>query len=65
VKKVEDTISVEAGAKIMSGKKDVTLADLKTDAAVTVVCKTVDGKKVATKITEKAVAAKKEAAPAK
>ena len=57
VKKGEDTISVESGAKIMSGKKEVALGDIKADASVTVTCKTVDGKKVASKIVEKAAAA--------
>jgi hypothetical protein len=60
VKKAEDTISVESGAKIMSGKKEIALGDIKADAKVTVTCKTVDGKKVATKIVEKAAAAKVE-----
>jgi hypothetical protein len=55
-KKAEDTLSVEAGAKIMQGKKEIALGDLKADAKVTVSCKTVDGKKVATKIVEKAAA---------
>jgi hypothetical protein len=59
-KKAEDTLSVEAGAKIMSGKKEITLGDLKADAKVTVSCKVVDGKKVATKIVEKVVPAKVE-----
>ena len=59
VKKAEDTISVEAGAKITSGKKDITLGDIKTDASVTVKCKMVDGKKVATSISEKAAPAAK------
>jgi pyruvate dehydrogenase E2 component (dihydrolipoamide acetyltransferase) len=66
-KKAEDTLSVESGAKITSGKKEITLGDIKADANVTVKCKTVDGKKVATSINEKAAAAgkaKKEAAPA-
>jgi hypothetical protein len=59
VKKGEDTISVESGAKIMSGKKEIALGDIKADAKVTVTCKTVDGKKVATKITEAAAKAEK------
>jgi hypothetical protein len=58
-KKAEDTISVESGAKIMSGKKEVALGDIKADANVTVTCKTVDGKKVASKITESAAKAVK------
>jgi hypothetical protein len=58
-KKAEDTLSVEAGAKIMSGKKEIALADIKTDASVTVHYKVVDGKKVATKIMEKAEKAAK------
>jgi hypothetical protein len=65
VKKGEDTISVEAGAKITSGKKDITLGDIKTEASVTVKFKTVDGKKVATSISEKAAGkGKKEEAAA-
>jgi hypothetical protein len=60
VKKAEDTLSVEAGAKIMNGKKEITLGDLKADAKVTVTCKMVDGKKVATKIVEKPAVAKVE-----
>jgi pyruvate dehydrogenase E2 component (dihydrolipoamide acetyltransferase) len=59
VKKGEDTLSVEAGAKITSGKKEIALADIKADAAVTVKCKMVDGKKVAVSISEKAAAAEK------
>jgi hypothetical protein len=58
VKKAEDTLSVEAGAKILSGKKDIVLGDIKTDASVTVHFKVVDGKKVATKIVEKTAAVK-------
>ncbi len=71
VKKAEDTVSVEAGAKILSGKKEIALGDIKADAKVTITTKVVDGKKVATKIVEKAAAEKKaekkekaEAAPA-
>jgi hypothetical protein len=71
VKKAEDTLSVEAGAKIVSGKKEITLGDITADASVTITFKVVDGKKVATKISEKAAAAAKtskkekvEAAPA-
>ena len=59
VKKVEDTLTVEAGAKIVSGKKEITLGDIKADAGVTVSFKVVDGKKVATKISEKAAPAAK------
>jgi hypothetical protein len=67
VKKAEDTISVEATTKIVSGKKEIALGDIKADASVTVSYKVVDGKKVATKISEKAEkaaakTAKKEAA---
>jgi len=59
VKKGEDTISVESGAKIMSGKKEIALGDIKADAKVTVTCKMVDGKKVASKIVEAAAKAEK------
>ena len=55
-KKGEDTLAIDAAAKIMIGKKEAAAADLKADMAVTVTCKTVDGKKVATKIAEKAAA---------
>ena len=54
VKKAEDTLSVEAGAKITSGKKEIALADIKADASVTVKFKVADGKKVAVAISEKA-----------
>jgi len=50
-KKGDDTISVDPSAKIMSGKKDISLGDIKADSKVSVACKTVDGKKVASKIT--------------
>ena len=56
VKKGEDTLSVEAGAKITSGKKEITLGDIKADESVTVTCKMVDGKKVATHIAVAAAA---------
>jgi hypothetical protein len=50
-KKGVDTISVESSTKISSGKKEITLGDIKADSKVSVACKTVDGKKVASKIT--------------
>ena len=56
VKKGEDTLSVEAGAKITQGKKEITLGDIKADESVTVTCKMVDGKKVATHIAVAAAA---------
>jgi len=62
VKKGEDTLSVEAGAKITQGKKEITLGDIKADESVTVTTKMVDGKKVATHI---AVAAAAKSAKAK
>ena len=62
VKKGEDTLSVEAGAKITQGKKEITLGDIKADESVTVTTKLVDGKKVATHI---AVAAAAKSAKAK
>jgi hypothetical protein len=55
-KKGEDTLAIDAAAKIMIGKKEAAAADLKADMNVMVTCKMVDGKKVATKITEKAAA---------
>ena len=58
-KKGEETISVETGAKIMSGKKEIALGDIKADAKVAVTCKMVDGKNVATKIVETPAAAPK------
>ncbi len=60
-KKMEDSLMVDANAKILSGKKAVSLGDIKTDAEVTVTWKMMDGKKTATKIVEKMAAkAKKE-----
>jgi hypothetical protein len=59
VKKGEDTLSVEAGAKIKSGKADIALGDIKADAKVAVTCKMVDGKKVATQIVESPAASVK------
>jgi hypothetical protein len=58
-KKGDDTISVESSAKIMSGKKEIALGDIKADSKVTIACKTVDGKKVASKITVSAAKAMK------
>jgi hypothetical protein len=55
-KKGEDTLAIDAAAKVMIGKKEAAAADLKADMNVMVTCKMVDGKKVATKITEKAAA---------
>jgi hypothetical protein len=49
-KKGEETISVEAGAKIKSGKADLALGDIKADSKVAVSCKMIDGKQVATQI---------------
>jgi small nuclear ribonucleoprotein (snRNP)-like protein len=54
VKKIDDTVSVESSTKIMSGKKDIAIGDIKTDSKVTVIFKTLDGKKMATKIIEMA-----------
>ena len=54
-KKMEDTLTVDAAAKIMSGKKIIALGDLKTDAMVTVTWKMMDGKKTAMSIMEKPV----------
>jgi hypothetical protein len=54
VKKVDDTVSVESSTKIMSGKKDIAIGDIKPDSKVTVIYKTLDGKKMATKIIETA-----------
>jgi hypothetical protein len=56
VKKAEDTLSVEAGAKITQGKKEITLGDIKADDNVTITCKMADGKKVATHIAVAAAA---------
>jgi len=58
-KKGEDTLAIDAAAKIMIGKKEAAAADLKADMKVMVTCKTVDGKKVATKISESAAKAEK------
>jgi hypothetical protein len=61
VKKAEDTISVDASAKITSGKKTIALGDIVADSKVTVTEKTVDGKKVASKISATAPKAAKAA----
>jgi hypothetical protein len=58
-KKVEDTLTVNDKTVIKSAGKVVALADLKADTKVTANYKMDDGKKVATKITEKAGAAPK------
>jgi|WetSurMetagenome_2_1015567.scaffolds.fasta_scaffold00334_19 hypothetical protein len=57
--KKDDTLSVDAGAKITSGKETIALGDIKTDAKLTITCKTVDGKKVAEKIVVASAAAPK------
>jgi hypothetical protein len=59
VGKKDDTLAVDASAKIMSGKDAIALGDIKADSKVTVSCKVVDGKKVADKITVAAAAAPK------
>ncbi len=59
VGKKDDTLSVDAAAKIMSGKETVQLGDIKADSKLTITCKMVDGKKVAEKITVAAPAAPK------
>jgi hypothetical protein len=61
-KKGEDTIYTESSTKIMSGKKDITISDIKTDSKVTISYKPMDGKKMAVKIVEKA--SKDESKPA-
>ena len=48
----EDTLSIESGAKILSGKKEITLGDITAGNEVSVVYKMSEGKKVATKITK-------------
>jgi ribosomal protein S1 len=58
-KKGDDTLAIDAAAKIMIGKKEAAATDLKADMKVTVTCKTVDGKKVATKISETVAKAEK------
>jgi hypothetical protein len=52
-KKGEDTMTVNEKTAITVGGKTVALADLKADTKVTVAYKMEEGKKVATKITEK------------
>lgn len=60
-KKGEDTLGLESGAKIMMGKKDIALGDLKVGTHVMINWKMMEGKKMAIKIVEKAIAmAKKE-----
>lgn len=60
--KAEDTLAVDSLTKVVVAGKKAALADLKPEAQVTVKVKTKDGKKVATEVTEKKVAAKKAAA---
>jgi len=65
-KKGEDTISVESGAKIVRGKKNITLGDMKTGSKATVIYTTIDGMKMASKIIEKiSVSTKKKKTAAK
>jgi hypothetical protein len=61
VGKKDDTVAVDAAAKIVSGKETLQLADIKADSKVTVTCKMVDGKKVADKISVTAPKAEKPA----
>jgi hypothetical protein len=56
VGKKDDTLSVDSATVIKSAGKEVKLADLASGAKVTVTYKSEAGKKVATKITEKAAA---------
>jgi hypothetical protein len=65
VGKKDDTLSVDSATVIKSAGKEVKLADLATGAKVTVAYKSEAGKKVATKITEKAAAKPATPAPAK
>jgi len=52
-KKAEDTLYVDSTTVIKSGKNKVTLGELSAGTPVTVYYKKVDGKKMATSITEK------------
>jgi hypothetical protein len=56
--KKDDTLSVDSATVIKSAGKDVKLADLASGAKVNISYKSEAGKKVATKITEKAAAKK-------
>lgn len=55
--KAEDTLKVDAGAKIMLGmmelSKEITFRDLQTDDMVTITFQITNGKKSATKIVKK------------
>jgi len=57
--KMEDTLTVDTGAKIMQGMKTIQLSDLAMGAQATVSWKMMNGKKTAIKIVEKAAAAAK------
>ena len=65
VGKKDDTLAVDASAKVMSGKDTLQLSAIPADSKLTISTKMVDGKKVATKITVKAAAAAKAEKPAK
>ncbi len=62
--KNEDTLSMETGVKVLSGKKKLTLADIKPDMRVKISFKLEKGKKVAAKIAERAEEKPAEASPA-
>jgi hypothetical protein len=59
VGKKDDTLAVDASAKVISGKDTIQLGAIPADSKVTISTKMVDGKKVATKISVKAAAAAK------
>jgi hypothetical protein len=54
-KKMEDTLTVEPGAKIMKGKEIIALGDLMPGVMVTLYWKMENQKKIVTKIVEKPV----------
>jgi|SRR5271157_1287121 hypothetical protein len=65
VGKKDDTLAVDASAKVMSGKDTLQLSAIPADSKLTITTKMADGKKVATKITVKAAAAAKAEKPKK
>ncbi|MCU0608787.1 MAG: hypothetical protein MUF22_03335 [Chitinispirillaceae bacterium] len=54
-RKTQETLPLWSGVKVVVGKKESAIRDLKPGTKVTITCKMVDGKKVVSRIVEKAV----------
>jgi hypothetical protein len=59
VGKKDDTLAIDAGAKVISGKDTIQLGAIPADSKLTIKTKIVDGKQVASEICVKAAAAPK------